>query len=240
MAEHGTPNMYKTQKCRCEECRAWKKASDREYYLANKERIKARANAYYHDNVEAVAQTTKKYRETNFEAIKERKAKYAKDNSVRLTARSAQWAKDNPERHKEQTAKYRNEHRLELRAAGNARYAHLMATNPEAVRKQRRDYAKTPKGRAIYYSAQNLRRRGVPYTQESIDWIATIDWSTELCTYCPSPATEIDHILPITKGGDGSRENLTPCCRSCNSRKGNRYLADFFGFVEPERMLSYA
>ncbi len=208
--------------------------------MANKERIKARANGYYHNNAEAVAEAGKAYRAKNAEAIKAKKADYSKANSAKIVAKVDKWAKDNPERRKEQTAKYRDEHRLEIRAAANARYARLMATDPEAIRKQRRDYAKTPKGRAIWYSAQNKRRRGVPYTAESIEWIASIDWSTELCTYCQSPATEIDHILPITKGGDGSRQNLTPCCRTCNSRKGNRYLADFLGFVEPERMLSYA
>lgn len=240
MIPHGTPSGFSYHKCRCDVCVTGKKQRDREYYLANAEKRKEKARAYYEANKNRVAENSKKYREENAEAIKAQKAKYAKENSERLTAKTAQWAKNNPERRKEQMANYRDTHRQELRDASNARYRRLMETDPESVRKQRRDYAKTPKGRAIYYSAQNLRRRGVPYTEEAIAWIASIDWSTELCTYCPSLATEIDHILPITKGGDGSRENLTPCCRSCNASKGNRYLADFLGFVEPERMLSYA
>lgn len=240
MIPHGTHSGFSYHKCRCDVCVSAKKLRDREYYLANAEKKKLQAKAYYEANKDKVAETTRKYREENAEAIRLKKAKYAKTNSARIVAKVSEWQKANPERVKEMQASYRNSHRTELRASSNARYANQMATNPEAVRKQRREYAKTPRGRAIYYSAQNRRRRGVPYTQESIEWIASIDWSTEICTYCSAPATEIDHILPITKGGDGSKDNLTPSCRSCNASKGNRYLADFLGFVEPERMLTYA
>ena len=196
-----------TYKCRCEECRAWKQAKDRAYYLANQEKIKARQNAKY----------------------------VPKPPRVLLTP------EERIQRNKESMQRYKERNREKIRKESLNRYYSIMATNPEHIRKLRRDYAKTPYGRALYRQAQELRRRGVPYTQESLDWIASIDWSTELCTYCEdAPATEIDHILPITKGGTGERDNLTPVCRTCNARKGNRYLADFLGFVEPERMLSYA
>jgi hypothetical protein len=42
-----------------------------------------------------------------------------------------------------------------------------------------------------------------------------------MCSYCKQePATEIDHIVPISKGGTNDRDNLTPACRKCNTRKG--------------------
>lgn len=42
------------------------------------------------------------------------------------------------------------------------------------------------------------------------------------CVYCGEPATQVDHIVPVSKGGTDDVSNLVPACRSCNSSKGNR------------------
>jgi len=46
------------------------------------------------------------------------------------------------------------------------------------------------------------------------------------CHYCngsfsPDELT-MDHIVPVTRGGKASRNNVVPCCKECNSRK--KYL----------------
>jgi 5-methylcytosine-specific restriction endonuclease McrA len=38
---------------------------------------------------------------------------------------------------------------------------------------------------------------------------------------CTLVATEADHELPRSHGGDDSEENLLPSCRHCNARRGN-------------------
>jgi 5-methylcytosine-specific restriction endonuclease McrA len=45
------------------------------------------------------------------------------------------------------------------------------------------------------------------------------------CQYCGSTTRlTIDHVLPRSKGGDDSWENLVVACSSCNTKKGNRLL----------------
>jgi 5-methylcytosine-specific restriction endonuclease McrA len=44
------------------------------------------------------------------------------------------------------------------------------------------------------------------------------------CSYCPRPATTVDHVLPLILGGTNYEGNLAPCCKSCNSSKGARLL----------------
>lgn len=46
-----------------------------------------------------------------------------------------------------------------------------------------------------------------------------------LCGYCGKTATTIDHILPRSRGGADSWENLVACCLRCNNLKGDRTLA---------------
>jgi len=49
------------------------------------------------------------------------------------------------------------------------------------------------------------------------------------CAYCGIDFDENnlptrDHIIPISKGGDNTKENVIPACRICNAKKGNKIL----------------
>jgi 5-methylcytosine-specific restriction endonuclease McrA len=46
------------------------------------------------------------------------------------------------------------------------------------------------------------------------------------CQYChrSAPAVDLtlDHVVPRSRAGETTWENLVACCHSCNNRKGNR------------------
>lgn len=42
------------------------------------------------------------------------------------------------------------------------------------------------------------------------------------CAYCEGFANTIDHVLPRSRGGADSWENLVACCLRCNNVKGDR------------------
>ncbi|MGK9146377.1 HNH endonuclease [Plantibacter flavus] len=46
------------------------------------------------------------------------------------------------------------------------------------------------------------------------------------CAYCNKAATTIDHVLPRSRGGADSWENLVACCLRCNNVKGDRTPAE--------------
>lgn len=37
----------------------------------------------------------------------------------------------------------------------------------------------------------------------------------------------LDHLIPVSKGGDNSFDNLSTCCLGCNSKRRNRDLSDY-------------
>ena len=47
------------------------------------------------------------------------------------------------------------------------------------------------------------------------------------CAYCPAPATEFDHVVPISRGGHHSIGNLLPVCGTCNRSKNCRLLTEW-------------
>lgn len=66
-------------------------------------------------------------------------------------------------------------------------------------------YVLVPFGRAISVSRRGVLRR-----------------DRHLCAYCGRSASTVDHVLPRSRGGADSWENLVACCVSCNNAKGNK------------------
>jgi 5-methylcytosine-specific restriction endonuclease McrA len=44
------------------------------------------------------------------------------------------------------------------------------------------------------------------------------------CQYCNRAAENIDHVVPRSRGGPHSWDNVVASCRSCNARKEDRFL----------------
>lgn len=43
-----------------------------------------------------------------------------------------------------------------------------------------------------------------------------------VCQYCGAPAENVDHVIPKSRGGRHTWENVVAACRRCNSKKENR------------------
>lgn len=50
------------------------------------------------------------------------------------------------------------------------------------------------------------------------------------CPYCGEPLSdkiEIDHIIPLYRGGNNKKENIILACRRCNRSKGHKLLSEW-------------
>ena len=65
----------------------------------------------------------------------------------------------------------------------------------------------------------------VPYrTRAALNRRAVFARDDNRCQYCGAPAENIDHVIPRSRGGEHTWENVVAACRPCNSRKQDRML----------------
>jgi len=87
-----------------------------------------------------------------------------------------------------------------------------------------KEYNKKHRGRNAV--RQNKRRQRIceegTLTEE--EWNNIITMYDSCCAYCGKKQESItmDHVIPFKLGGQHSRENVVPACRSCNTRKQAR------------------
>ena len=60
-------------------------------------------------------------------------------------------------------------------------------------------------------------QRTVPVTRRAV-----FGRDDHTCQYCSGPAESIDHVIPRSRGGKHTWDNVVAACRRCNVRKGSR------------------
>jgi 5-methylcytosine-specific restriction protein A len=50
----------------------------------------------------------------------------------------------------------------------------------------------------------------------------TMHRDNNTCQVCGAPATEVDHIIPLSRGGTSRTNNLQAICTECNKQKNYR------------------
>lgn len=107
------------------------------------------------------------------------------------------------------------------RAAVNSRRSYW--EDPEKRRAARRAYSQTEeaKAKAREY-CRGWRKRNPGRRSAARRFAAT--YRSDPCAYCNGPAGEVDHIVPLARGGEDTWENLTAACLPCNRSKHARPL----------------
>ncbi len=71
-----------------------------------------------------------------------------------------------------------------------------------------------------------LEYRRIPHQNRALSRKNILMRDRYTCQYChrtlPSSDLTLDHVIPRSRAGESSWENLVACCHGCNNRKGNR------------------
>lgn len=179
-------------------------AQKREYTARTVEQRKARAKIYYELNKPRILAEAKKQREGKKETL-------------------AQWQRD-----------YRKKNLELIRARDLAYYQ----AHRDRKLLSKSSWGKTEHGR-IQQKAKNQARRSrkneVVSALTSKDLKELIKLSKGKCFYCGmKKKLSLDHIVPISKGGSHTKDNVVMACISCNSSKGAK---DPFHFAASRGLL---
>lgn len=68
--------------------------------------------------------------------------------------------------------------------------------------------------------------------RRSIPEAIRFEYRGRRCAYCRGVAMQVDHKIPVTRGGTSDRDNLTPCCSRCNQLKGDFTPEEFRRWYE--------
>jgi len=144
------------------------------------------------------------------------------------------WRKANPD--------YQKDYYLDRREETLARQKLYRQENLEAIRlRSRISQAKNKEARAAYASewvkanpeknrAKRSRRRALELSAKT--YLVTSQDMGKLyskkCVYCGSmEKIEIDHVIPLSRGGSHSIGNLVPSCQYCNRSKGSKTIMEW-------------
>jgi 5-methylcytosine-specific restriction enzyme A len=59
------------------------------------------------------------------------------------------------------------------------------------------------------------------------------------CYFCKKKTAfkdlTMDHLVPLSRGGRSTKDNLVPCCKSCNTRKKGMLPLEWEAYLETQR-----
>jgi 5-methylcytosine-specific restriction endonuclease McrA len=195
------------------------------------------------------------YRNANLEKERERaRARAAAEDPEQKRARQRAWCAANLERRRaivaksaaanaEKRAAYRAANK-ERKAAANAAYG---AANRERLAKNNAAWcAANPDKVAAHGRARQARRRARKRNTEcdptaNHQTVAAMFGSTcYICGVLTEPnapprsryKAELEHVIPLSKGGTHTFDNLRIACHRCNRRKGVRTLEGIRAFID--------
>ncbi len=97
--------------------------------------------------------------------------------------------------------------------------------DPEENRKRTKDWARRNPDKVLAQGALKRARRRKATIGDRAEIGAYISiLYHDPCSYCGGPMEAVDHIEPLSTGGNHSSDNLTASCGSCNSSKYNKSL----------------
>lgn len=185
-----------------------KRAQAAAWQLTHPEETKARKREWARAHPDKMAAWRQHWREANRDAIREHGKQFYNANPALTKKRRDAWRRANPDKARAEVRNWR-------------------AKNPEKLKaSQRKSRLAGKERRAVTQAQRQARRKLAGGRGVSLQaWRELVASSLGVCAYCNKrrPLT-MDHIHPLSTGGEHDIDNIAAACASCNSSKRNMPL----------------
>lgn len=172
------------------------KCYKRDWHIRNRERMLESAARRRREKAVEIAAWKKAWRERNIDRVKANyKRWYAeKRDTVQAKLRAAR--ERNPQLHVQRVREWRK-------------------ANPERFREQGSKASARRRARKLASPGTE------PTAEQQMDLRWLLGGRCYYCGECAGDNMELDHVVPLVRGGSVGVENLVPACRPCNASKND-------------------
>ncbi len=171
-----------------------------EWRKANSEKIRKIRQKYRRENEEKIKEGKKRYRQENERKVREQQKKWREENPEKARESSKRWRENNPGKNKESTERWRKANPYKRKAQGSKRNSYGVP-HPRTIR-------------AVYEN--NIKQYGTLTCYLCLQRIETGD-------------DQLEHKIPLSRGGNHYYNNLGVACSKCNYAKNNKTVEEFLG-----------
>lgn len=145
------------------------------------------------------------------------KAAYNRAYTAANRDKQRQWVKECDERHKLERKRAKQLYYVANKETILARNAEWKASNRERFR--------------VYEGTRRCLEHNWGGDLTSSDWLQVLNAHGGKCAYCGSTdRIELEHMTPLSRGGQHTKSNIVPACFSCNRSKGAMTADEFREF----------
>ena len=172
--------------------------------------------------------------------------KYQQENKEKLQQYQQKYQPKYKQENKEKLQQYQQEYRQE----NKEKILQYYQENKEKIQEYYKQYCQTPQGQIVAFNGYAKRRKreelqGAGITKEQ--WLEMMQFFDFKCAYSGiyiggeenKGIRSIDHIIPISKGGEHEVWNCVPMDRSLNSSKRDTDIMEWYtsqDFYSKERL----
>jgi 5-methylcytosine-specific restriction endonuclease McrA len=147
---------------------------------------------------------------------------YRLRNPLKASEANKNWRKNNPAKVAEMSRNYRQRYPEKHKE----RYRRWSRQNSELLQKHRKRWEQKNQGavkrKYHLYRARLANARIFRVLDSEIKRLYSMP-----CIYCGDDATQVDHVIPLARGGQHRIGNLVPSCARCNQSKGAKLITEW-------------